>query len=445
MIPRGLSTDLYELTMMAGYYACRRTGAATFELFVRRLPDDRAFLIAAGLEQALDHLESLRFTGEEIEYLRTTPALQGAPAGFFDQYLRDFRFTGEVWAVEEGTPVFALEPLLRVTGPLPEAQMVETALLSIVTFQTAVASKAIRVVEAAAGRAVIEFGARRAHGLDAALHAARAAYLAGCDGTSYVEAGFRFGTPLSGTMAHSWVLAFPNETDAFEKFSALFGDRAVFLLDTYNTLDAAQRLAASGLRPTAVRLDSGDLAALSRRVRQILDAGGLSRTRIFVSGDLDERRIEDLIASGAPVDGFGVGAAITTSSDAPSLGGVYKLVEVERDREMVGVMKLSAEKQTYPGRKQIWRVSRRGRAIRDVIALDDEPGPDAARPLLRRVMSGGRRLVQRERLDQIRARCRAAVAELPDAGRRLRSPARFPVDHSDGLRALIDRTSVGAP
>jgi nicotinate phosphoribosyltransferase len=327
MTGAALATDQYELTMAAGYHAAVMTAPGTFDLYVRELPANRSYLLAAGLDQALEYLEHLCFSETDIDYLRGLPALQGVQREFFDDYLTSFRFSGEVWAVEEGTPVFPPEPLLRVTGPLPEAQLVETGLLARVAFQTSVASRAARIVEAAAGRSVVEFGARRAHGVEAGVYAARAAVLAGCDATSNLEAGRRFGIPVSGTMAHSWVTAFPDELTAFRVFSELFGHDTVLLLDTYDTVAAAQLVAASGLRPRAVRIDSGDIIALSKIVRAILDDAGLRETTIFVSGDLDEWRIAEVVAARAPVDGFGVGAALSTSSDAATLATHLLLVE----------------------------------------------------------------------------------------------------------------------
>lgn len=435
-----LSTDLYQLTMIAGYHAAGLMDRATFELYVRRLPPNRSFLIAAGLEQAVQYLEHLQFSAEDIDHLRTVPALRGASSAFFDEYLPRFRFTGDVWAVQEGTPVFPPSPLLRVTAPLPEAQLVETALLAHIGFQTSVASRAARMVEAAMGRPVVEFGARRAHGIEAGVLAARAAFLSGCESTSNVEAGRRFGIPVSGTMAHSWITAFPNELTAFRQYAEVFGDQTVMLLDTYDTVAAARSIVASGLRPRAVRLDSGDLTDLSRRVRSILDDGGLHDTSILVSGDLDEWRIGDMLAAGAPVDGFGVGAALSTSSDAPSLGAVYKLVEIERAGALVPIMKRSPRKETSPGRKQVWRRVEGGTAVEDVIELEgDEPREATGRPLLKPVIRAGRRESPSEGLSELRVRSRAAIAELPVSVRRLHDPAPYAVRLGTGLQAAIER------
>lgn len=435
-----LATDLYQLTMAAGYDAAGLRERVTFELFVRSLPPNRAFLVVAGLEQALDYLEALHFEADEIAWLRQTPNLGGLPPAFFDRTLADLRFTGDVWAVPEGTPVFGHEPLLRVTAPHIEAQLVETALLTVVTFQTTIASKAARVVYAAGGRDVMEFGSRRAHGPEAAMLAARAAYVSGCASTSNVEAGFRFGVPLAGTMAHSWVTSFEDEVDAFRKYADVFGPRAIFLIDTYDSVDAARRIVASGLRPRAVRLDSGDLVALSREVRAVLDAGGLGATRILASGDLDEWAIRDIVAAGAPIDGFGVGTALATSRDAPALGGVYKQVEIERDGRLVPVMKLSGGKTTAPGRKQVWRQIVDGVAIGDVIGLADEAPPAGGVPLLTPVMANGRRLAPSPSLEAVCAHHRESIAALPACLRPLDAPCTYSVTRSAALDALTHRT-----
>jgi nicotinate phosphoribosyltransferase len=426
MILSALSTDLYELTMIGGYYVAGLSGRATFDLFVRQLPPTRTYLVAAGLEQALDFLETLRFTADEIAYLRSVPALSALPPAFFDDYLPAFRFTGDVWAVEEGTPVFAQEPIVRVTAPLAEAQLVETALISEVMFPTSVASRASRVVEAAQGRGVMEFGARRAHGIDAGVRAARAAYLAGFDSSSIVEAGRRFGIPLSGTMAHSWVMAFADEPTAFRAYANVYGERAVFILDTYDPIAAARMIAGSRLRPKAVRLDSGDVIDISRQVRRIFDEAGLRETAIVASGDLDELRIAEIVASGAPIEGFGVGTAVSTSSDAPALSGVYKLAEIERDRRFMPVLKRSPGKRTYPGCKQVWRVMRDGVAVEDVLSLAADDPPPGGQPLLRAVMKGGAR-TWRPTLAEVRERCRQQVAQLPADVRRVIDGKNYPV------------------
>jgi nicotinate phosphoribosyltransferase len=411
MPQRALFTDLYQLTIAAGYLAAgRHQRTATFELFIRRLPPSRAFVVAAGLETALEYIRSLRFTPDEIDWLRTIPALRRAPAGFFD-CLANLRFTGDVWAMAEGTPFFPQEPLLRVSAPLVEAQLLETTLLSIINFQTSIASKAARLVAAAGTTPVMEFGARRAHGPDAALDAARAAYIGGCASTSLVEAGRRFDIPLSGTMAHSWVLSASSESAAFAEFMDAFKEESVLLLDTYDTLAAARAVATSGLRPAGVRLDSGDFLALSRATREILDGAGLRSTRILVSGDLNEHRIRDLVAARAPIDAFAVGTALVTSEDAPALGGIYKLVQIEDTHGVRDVMKHSTGKATWPGRKQVYRIADRRCAVRDVVAFDDEIVD--GRPLLEQVIAGGERTRPPQPLSEIRARARDLIAELP--------------------------------
>jgi nicotinate phosphoribosyltransferase len=428
-----LATDLYQLTMMAGYFHTgRHSLRATFELFTRRLPPHRNCLLFAGLDQALSYLQDLSFTAEEVAWLATLPMFSRVSPDFFE-FLRSFRFTGDVWAMAEGTPFLPDEPVLRVTAPLAQAQIVETALLAIVSFQTTIASKAIRLVNAAGEHPVMEFGARRAHGIDAALYAARAAYLAGCTSTSFVEAGRRFGIPLSGTMAHSWILAAESEREAFVEYADLFGDGTVLLLDTYDVADAATAIVDAGLRPQAVRLDSGDFLALAHRVRQILDRGGLQATRIIVSGDLDEWRIRDLVRAGAPIDGYAVGTALTTSEDAPALGGVYKLVEIEEQGGMRPVMKRSTGKSTRPGAKQVWRIFDRTFATRDVVALVDEPPPRGADALLQPVMRDGRRLSASPTLAELRARCAQQVAAMPPFITALDASTGYPVELSAGL------------
>ncbi|GIW43633.1 MAG: nicotinate phosphoribosyltransferase [Candidatus Binatia bacterium] len=415
-----LATDLYELTMAAAYFCNRISAVATFELFVRELPPARRFLLVAGLDQALDYLEALRFSPEDIDYLRRHPSFSTVPSAFFD-YLGEFRFEGEVWAMPEGTVAFPPEPLLRVTAPILQAQIVETFLLATINFQTMIASKAARVVTAARGRPVIEFGSRRAHGSEAAMLAARAAFIGGCTGTSNVEAGLCFGVPTFGTIAHSWIMSFDDELAAFEHYTRVFPHATTLLIDTYDTLAAARKIVAAGLKPQAVRLDSGELAALSVKVREILDAGGLTATRIFASGDLDEYRIAELLQQGAPIDAFGVGTRLSTSADAPNLGGVYKLVEVQADHQRKARVKTSPGKVTLPGRKQVWRTrSADGHYDEDWIALADEPPPaPQAEPLLQLVMRNGQRTTAPIPVQEIRERALQNLDRLPEPLREL--------------------------
>jgi nicotinate phosphoribosyltransferase len=322
----GLLTDLYELTMAAGYFEAGKSALmGIFELSIRRLPKNRDYVLLAGLEQALDYLLHLRFTPEEIDYLRGLPQFGRVKPEFFEK-LCEFRFTGDVWAAREGTVLFAGEPILRVHAPLMEAQIPETYLLSILTFETLIATKATRVVRAAAGRGIVEFGTRRAHTPEAGVLGARAAYIGGCIGTSNTLTGFRFGVPVMGTCAHSWVMSFSSELEAFSKLQEVLGDYTTQLVDTYDPAEGTRRAAALGRPLWGIRLDSGDFLESSKQARAILDAVGLQDAKIMASGDLDEWRIADLVAAGAPIDAFGVGTELATSGDAPSMGAIYKLV-----------------------------------------------------------------------------------------------------------------------
>jgi nicotinate phosphoribosyltransferase len=420
--------------MAAAYFENDFRNRASFELFVRSLPPERSFLIAAGLEQALEYLEQVRFLPADIDYLRHQPVFAHVSDAFFD-YLKEFRFTGEAWAMAEGTAVFGEEPLLRVTAPIIEAQIVETFLLSILTFQTMIASKAARIVAAADGRNVVEFGTRRAHGPEAGVLAARAAYIAGCAGTSNVEAGQRFGIPIFGTLAHSFVMAYSDEEEAFRRFQQLFPDHAVLLIDTYDTVAAARMIASSGLKPRAVRLDSGDVGEQAHIVRAILDDAGLRDVRIVVSGDLDEYAIDGLVARGAPVDAFGVGTklgaglgSVERGIPGGTLSLVYKLASIG-DRP---VIKTAPGKDTWPGRKQVARI---GRFERDVIMLDAEPFGERARPLLDVVVRGGS-AVELPSLEDARARAAAELASLPERYRAIRGADPYPIEHSHALQRL---------
>jgi nicotinate phosphoribosyltransferase len=433
-----LLTDLYQLTMLDGYLAQGMEETAVFEFFVRRLPPTRGFLVAAGLEQALEYLEQLTVTDEELAWLAAT----GRFSARLLDYLATLQFTGDVHAMPEGTACFPNEPLLRVTAPLPQAQLVESRLINLLHLQTLIASKAARCVLAAPGTLLVDFGMRRAHGAEAALLAARASYLAGFSGTSTVLAGRRFGIPLYGTVAHSFIEAHDDEAQAFLHCARAQPTNIVLLLDTYDTEAAARtavalapRLRAEGLAITGVRLDSGDLAAHARRVRRILDAGGLAEVRIVASGDLDEAVLARLLADGAPIDGFGVGTRLDTSADAPFLDCAYKLQEYAgRPRR-----KRSEGKPTVPGRKQVYRrEGPDGRMREDVVTIEGDP--QAGRPLLEPVMRGGRRVAASESLMQIRRRAAQELARLPDSLRRLDAPTPYPVAIAPALQQLAERS-----
>jgi nicotinate phosphoribosyltransferase len=376
----GLYTDLYELTMAASFHAEGRDDEVTFDLFVRALPLERAFLVVCGVDTAMERLAAFRFDAPALAYLESLALFDAA---FLDR-LAHFRFDGEVRSMAEGELAFAGEPILTVTAPIIEAQLVETLLINTVAFETMVASKAARVTLAAAGRPYVDFSARRDHGLDAALGAARAACVGGASGTSLVEAGRRFGLAVSGTMAHSYVMAHPDEVSAFRAYLRQYRERSVLLVDTYDTAEGTRRavdaMKAEGVVASAIRIDSGDLGRLSVEARAVLDAAGLPAVKILASGDLDETRVATLVAAGARIDAFGVGTRLGTSADAPYLGMVYKLAEQGGEPRL----KLSPGKQSLPGRKQVWRTPGR-----DTISLASEPGPAGGRPLLGPAPPGG--------------------------------------------------------
>jgi nicotinate phosphoribosyltransferase len=431
-MPGGLRTDLYELNMATSYLRREMHDAATFSLFVRVMPPNRGFLVSAGLEASVDFLERLSFEEDDLSFLRAQ--------GFEErdlEALRRLRFTGDVWAVPEGRVLFANEPLLEVTAPIAEAQLAETFLLNAITLHTTVASKAARSVVAAAGRDVVDFSFRRDQGIDAALAAARASSIVGSVATSNVEAARTFGLRATGTMAHSFVEAFPTEREAFRAFAEDHPDRATFLVDTYDTLGGV-RAAIEIIReldlkpPLAVRLDSGDLLELSRAARAMLDADDLREVRIFASGGLDEFGIDELVHSGAPIDAFGVGTKVGVSADAPYVDSVYKLVEYASEP----VSKLSPGKASAPGAKQIFR-----RAGGDVLALRWEKTPVGAEPLLEHVMHDGKRLAPAPSLKDAREWFRRDLEALPPDARRIESPSAPIVSVSPPLRELDGRTS----
>ena len=437
MFPRdnALATDLYELTMAAAYYANNESSEATFELFVRNLPKNRSYLIAAGLEQVVEYLRGLRFEKDHVAYLRNQPAFNDVDDGFF-RYLSEFRFTGDVWALPEGTVFFANEPVLRVTAPIIESQIIETYLLSTINFETLIATKASRVVHSARGRDVVEFGGRRAHGPEAALLAARSSYIGGCVGTSNVLAGYKFGIPIYGTMAHSFVMNYETEEEAFKRFCKTFPSTPALLLDTYDTIGAVQK--AIPLKPSLVRLDSGDRYELSVRVREMLDEAGLRRTKIFVSGDLNEFIIDDLTSRGAPIDAFGVGTELVTSRDEPALQGIYKIVETRRNGELSFRVKTSEGKRTLPGAKQAYRKhSATGEISQDILALANEKIPHAE-PQLIEVLRRGKMVYNLPPLKEIRTKARENVSRLHPKFRDLKDSQPSPVVLSQRLQELSE-------
>ncbi|MEM3378505.1 MAG: nicotinate phosphoribosyltransferase [Candidatus Bathyarchaeia archaeon] len=436
-----LFTDFYELTMCASYFDNRKFEPATFDLFIRRLPETRSYFLFAGLEQVLLYLKNLKFTEEHLAYLKK----QGFNQQFLD-YLRDFRFTGDVWAVPEGTVMFPCEPLIRVTAPIIEAQLVETFLLNTVNLQTTIATKASRVVQAAKGKAVIEFGLRREHGIDAGMKVARCSYIAGCLGTSNVLAGLAYGIPVFGTMAHSFVMSYETEIEAFRAFAKTFPDKSTLLIDTYDEIAGAEKavavakeLEAKGCRLGGVRLDSGDLVEVSKKVREILDENGLQHVKIFASGDLDEFRIEELLNKGAKIDAFGVGTKMGTSADRPYVDVIYKLCETMNKKGTFSpIMKLSKGKATLPGRKQVYRFKdENGNFAKDVIALADEK--IEGEPLLIKVMEKGEIIYDLPSLERIRETAAENLARLPEKYKKLTNAPMYPVELSRELEALIRR------
>ena len=437
-----LSTDLYELTMAAAYFARGDTErSATFDLSVRGLPEQRGFLLVAGVEQVLAYLRDLRFGSEALGYLEKTGHFRSE----FLDHLSKLRFTGSVDAIPEGTVAFPPAPLLRVTAPIIEAQIVETYLLTTMTFQTMIATKAARVVQAAAGRSVIDFSPRRDHGPQAGLLAARAAYIGGCVGTSNVLAGQRYGIPIYGTMAHSLIMLYDDEEEAFRSFTESYPGDPTLLIDTYDTVEGARKatriaeeLRKRGRKLAAVRLDSGDLATLSQLVRAVLDEAGLRDTQIFCSGGLDEYEICDLLTAGAVVDGFGVGTELGTSGDAPSLDSTYKLVaHADDEGNEVPVIKLSTGKITLPGRKQVWRrLDDDSMFAGDVIGLAEEDQEGV--PLLQPAMRDGQPLGEPPSLDELQRRAKAHLKATPEPVRRLKDPAFYPVEYSAPLTELME-------
>ena len=429
-----LTTDLYELNMVQAYLDRGETKEAVFEFFVRRLPARRSFLLAAGLEDALSYLETLQFSETDIAWLKGT----GRVRHNLIDYLAAFRFTGDVYAMPEGTVCFPNEPLLRVVAPLPEAQLVESRLINILNFQTLIASKAARMVLAAPGKVLAEFGLRTAHGEEAGMYSARASFIAGFAGAANVAAGQRYGLPIVGTMAHSFVQVHDDEMQAFENFARARPDGIILLIDTYDTeagahkvVELARKLAADGIKIRGVRIDSGDLAINARKVRGILDEGGLSDVIILVSGGVDEDVIKHMAETGAPIDGYGIGVSLATSIDAPAFDCAYKLQEYAGHPKR----KLSEGKQTWPGRKQVWRAyDTEGRMAGDILTIEGDKQPGES--LIVQVMRGGKRVGAAPTLDQIRDRAVHDLARLPLAMVQLQSGANYPVEVAEALHTL---------
>lgn len=429
----GIVTDFYQLTMAAGYFEHGMHDIATFEFYIRRLPENRSYIITAGLEQVLHYLTHIRFSPEAIRFIRKQPAFSHVGDAFFT-YLKNFAFNGDVFAVPEGTIVFAEEPILRVTAPIIEAQIVETYLLSTINFQSSIATKASRVVYASRGRDVIDFGTRRAHGPQAGVLAARACFIGGCKSTSNVFAAYELDIPPAGTIAHSWVMVFENEAESFRKYHKTFPDDTALLIDTYDTLTGAKHAAAIGEKLKGVRIDSGNLLELSKEVRKILNSQRMHHVKIIASGDLNEERIDDLLRNGAPIDSFGVGTEMVTSKDAPALGGIYKLVEQEHDGKPVPKMKFSKDKLTYPYKKQVYRsIDKDTHFVEDIIVLENEQGD--AIPLLIQVVKGGEICYALPTLQEIQNNALCNIVKLPEPYKRLRNAETYPVKKSQALEA----------
>jgi nicotinate phosphoribosyltransferase len=432
-----LLTYLYQLTMAQSYFRERKTALATFSLFVRSYPPNRGYFVAAGLRDVIEFLEGLSFDAAALDYLYSLNLFTDD----FLHFLSGLRFTGDVWALPEGRLFFADEPLMEVTAPIIEAQLVETFIINQINLQTLIASKAARCVDAAAGRTVVDFALRRTHGTDAGMKVARASYLAGFAGTSNVRAGERHGIPLVGTMAHSFITSFERESEAFRAYVESFPNNAILLIDTYDTLQGARNaaqlakeLATRGLCLQGVRIDSGNLEKLAVQVRRVLDDAGLTEVKIIGSGGLDEYDLARFSAGKIPYDSYGVGTKMGVSADAPWCDMVYKLVEFG-DRS---VLKLSTGKESWPGKKQIYRVrDGRGRLSGDVIAMRDE-AVVGAEPLLTQVLRAGKIAAPVPTLNDSRSVCRDELERLPEIYRDIVNPARYPVRFSAGLQDLRD-------
>jgi len=465
-----LLTDFYELTMANGYFKHGlKDRIAYFDMFFRRIPDDGGFAIMAGLEQLIEYLKNLKFDDEDIEFLRSKQMF----CEEFLEYLKNFKFSCDIWAIPEGTPIFPNEPIITVKGPVIEAQFIETMILLTINHQSLIATKANRIVRAAQGRSVMEFGSRRAQGYDGAIYGARAAYIGGCVGTACTISDKELGVPAIGTMAHSWVQMFPTELDAFRAYAQTYPDNCVLLVDTYNTLKSGvpnaiktfnEEIVPRGFRPKGIRIDSGDIAYLSKEARKMLDEAGFHDCKIVASNALDETIIRDMLIEGAQVDQFGVGERLITSRSEPVFGGVYKLAAVEENGRIVPKIKLSdnADKITNPGYKQVWRFfdKKSGKAIADLIALNDEViderkpyelfDPEftwkrktvrnfTTRKLLVKIFDKGNCIYKSPDIDQIRNYCKEQIDTLWDEVKRFENPHKYYVDLSLPLWELREK------
>ncbi|MEM3400144.1 MAG: nicotinate phosphoribosyltransferase [Candidatus Micrarchaeia archaeon] len=439
-----LLTDLYQLTMCNAYFTNNRNEEAAYDLFVRDMPPNRSYLLFAGLEQVLFYLQNIKFSDELLAYLEKTGRFDSS----FIKFLSKFKFTGSLFAMKEGTIFFEQEPVIRVVAPRIQAQLVETFLLNCVNFQTLIATKASRVVLSAKGRQVIDFSLRRTHGTDAGMKVARASYIGGCNGTSNVLGGMIYGIPTYGTVAHSYVMAYMHEIDAFRSYARVFPDSCILLIDTYDTISGAKNavivakeLERIGKKLVAVRLDSGDLCALSRRVRRILDENGLEYVKILASGNLDEYKIADLLRKGAKIDSFGVGTAMGTSNDSPVLNVNYKLSEtVYEDGSSLPAIKLSSGKRTLPGKKQVYRIVRNGKFVMDYISLPEEfEGKQGYYPLLNKIIDNGKLVYEMPSLEEIRTFAAKNLVMLPEKYKRLQGAPKYPVKISPRLKMVVEK------
>jgi len=431
--------DLYELTMSQSYFVYKRKTCATFDLFVRELPKNRSYLIACGLEDILNYLKELKFTKEDLAYLDK----KGLFSKDFLNYLSKFQFKADVWAMPEGTVFFANEPVIRVTGSIIEAQIIESFLLNAINLETMIASKASRVVQAANNRRIFDFALRRTHGTDAAIKVARSSFAAGFNGTSNCLAGKLYNIPIAGTMAHSFVMSFKHEIDSFLAYSTTFPEKTILLVDTYDTRKGIESaitvglyLKEKGYKLQGIRLDSGDIVYLSKLARKMLDNAGLKYVKIFASGNLDEFKIRNLLKKGACIDSFGVGTNMGTSIDAPNLDCIYKISEVtDEDGKFLPTMKLSKGKVTYPGRKQIFRIKdKKGKFVKDILGLEEEKIKGT--PLLKKVVSCGNIIYKKPPLDEIREFSEKNLSGFPQELKEVSSKYKYPVIISPGLKKL---------